>query len=240
MRVTSVNKMKILIIEDESRIAKRIERMVRAILSPQAIEINHTPTLDRGVDFLKSNPIDLLFLDLNLNGEDGFKVLEAVVSEPFQTVIISAYADKAITAFEYGVLDFIPKPFHQERLADAFTRFENKTKNESRLKYLAISKRGIKSLVMIDDIIHIKGAGVYSELICKGEVKHLHNKTLDNLELLLPEHFVRVHRSYIANMSLAKRITIEPGSKYHLELEGEIIIPIGRTKYKMIKEEWMG
>ena len=66
--------------------------------------------------YLKDHQIDLLLLDLNLDGGNGFDILKYTVSQSFHTIIISAYTDQAITAFQYGVLDFIPKPFRDEEL----------------------------------------------------------------------------------------------------------------------------
>lgn len=230
--------MKILIIEDESRIARRIERMIRSIFNDKLSKLNVVDNLENGLKFIKDNEIDLLFLDLNLNGKDGFEVLESVVSEPFQTIIISAYKEKAIRAFEYGVLDFVPKPFDQDRLAKACNRISTKSITEPGIKFLAIKKKGRQMLIGIDQIKYIKGAGIYTELHLKNGATEIHNKTLDGLHLLLPDSFERIHKSYIAEMTNAKEIKVEPGSKYSLVLKTEEELPIGRTRYKKIKEQW--
>ena len=90
--------------------------------------------------------IDLLLLDLNLHGKSGFLALENAVAGSFQTIIVSAYADQAITAYEYGVLDFVNKPFSRARLEKALNRFLNSDYipvNQTR--YLSIRKNaGIK------------------------------------------------------------------------------------------------
>lgn len=228
----------ILIIEDEARIAKRIERMVRAILNEEDIAITMRNTLTEGKYYIKTNEIDILFLDLNLNGEDGFQVLKSVVNDRFHTIIISAYKDKAITAFEYGVLDFIPKPFTEERLADAFIRIKDKRDGDETIKYLAVNKKGMKRLIRVVDIAYIKGADVYSEIHSKDGMTYLHNMSLDHLSEVLPNNFERIHRSHIANMLLAKSTISEPGSKYFLQLDSVESLPIGRTKYKGIKDKW--
>ncbi len=232
--------MKILIIEDEHRIARRIERMLRSILGQEIKAIQHCDELRAGQEVIANQKIDLLFLDLNLNGEDGFGVLESVVAEPFPTIIISAYRDQAIRAFEYGVLDFVPKPFTEERLAQALQRLQRREKSASSLKYLAIQKKGRRTLIPIADIYYIQGAGVYTELHLKDDSTAIHNKTLENLELLLPEHFVRIHKSYLVSMQEAREIVIEPGSKYSLRLNNQVLLPIGRTRYKEIKKRWFG
>lgn len=232
--------MKILIIEDESRIARRIERLLRAILGKEITALQHCDALEDGQRVIKEQSIDLLFLDLNLNGEDGFEVLEAVVSHSFHTIIISAYREQAIRAFEYGVLDFVPKPFSEERLAQACERLRTQAPKANEVKYLAIKKKGRRTLIRIDEIRYIKGAGVYTELHLKDGSSAIHNKTLENLALLLPDHFERIHKSFLVSMQEAREIVIEPGSKYSLRLQNEDLLPIGRTRYKEVKGRWFG
>lgn len=230
--------MNILIIEDEARIARRIERMIQRIFGNEITSLQLCDSLDSGQKVIAYNEIDLLFLDLNLNGENGFDILESVVAESFHTIIISAYKDRAITAFEYGVLDFVPKPFDEERLAKACQRISAKKEVDTGIKFLAVKKRGKRFLINIDDIKYIKGAGIYTELFLKNGNKEVHNKSLENLSLLLPDTFERIHKSYLVEMTAAQQIIIEPGSKYTLELEGEERLPIGRTKYKALKTKW--
>lgn len=230
--------MNILIIEDEARIAKRIHRMTSSILQGESTCINICSTLEEGKAFIKIHPIDLLFLDLNLNGEDGFEILKSVVSESFQTIIISAYKDKAITAFEYGVLDFVSKPFTEERLAKACQRHTQKQVGNGQIKYLSIHKKERKILININEINYIKGASVYSEIVQKNGEKDLHNKTLDSLSKLLPDSYERIHKSYIVNMNLAAEVISEPGSKYTLRLKDDTMIPISRSRIKEIREKW--
>ena len=124
--------MNILIVEDESRIAKRIERMTRDILGNAIQSLTHVNTLHEALKVTENSLLDILLLDLNLNGEDGFDLLTTSVSKSFHTIVISAYKDQAITAYEYGVLDFVPKPFNRDRLEQAFNRaiIKEKTENE--------------------------------------------------------------------------------------------------------------
>ena len=182
--------------------------------------------------------MDLVLLDLNLNGDNGFDLLATAVSKPFHTIIISAYKDQAITAFEYGVLDFVPKPFNRERLEQALQKIVASEKVKE-AKFLAIKKRQRIQLISVEDVIYIKGAGTYTELFLANGRKELHNKSLEKLEQLLSHSFERVHKSYLLKMSEIKGITVEPGSKYIAELKNGIRIPIGRTKYRDIKAKWL-
>lgn len=232
--------MNILIVEDESRIAKRIQRMTRDIFGDNLQSLKHTDNLHEAMRFIEKNSLDLVLLDLNLNGENGFDLLTTAVSESFHTIIISAYKDQAITAFEYGVLDFVPKPFNRSRLEQAFNRViaEEKSENDQ-IKLLAVKKRGKIQLIPIEDLLYIKGAGAYTELFLTDGTKELHDKSLENLEQLLSHTFERIHKSYLVKISEVKEISVKSGSKYMAELNNGDLIPIGRTKYKDIKAKWV-
>lgn len=232
--------MNILIVEDEARIAKRIERMTRDILGKALGSLEQLNTLEAALKYIKNNPLDLLLLDLNLNGENGFDVLASAVSNSFHTIIISAYKDQAITAFEYGVMDFVPKPFNQDRLEQAFNRILEKEKpTPHRAKYLAVKKRHKVELIPIEQLLYIKGAGAYAELHLVDGTKELHDKSLEKLEQLLSGSFERIHKSYLVKESEVKGIRVASGSKYMAELKNGDQIPVGRTKYKDLKGKWV-
>lgn len=232
--------MNILIVEDESRIAKRIERMTRAVFGGTLQSLKHINTLHEALRFIENNTLDLVLLDLNLNGDSGFDLLATAVSKSFHTIIISAYKEQAITAFQYGVLDFVPKPFNRERLEQALHRTISKEEIEiNEIKFLAIKKRHRVQLIPIEDVLYIKGAGAYAELFLVDGKKELHNKSLEKLEQLLSSSFERIHKSYLIKMSEVREISVESGSKYMAELKNGERIPIGRTKYKDIKAKWL-
>jgi two-component system response regulator LytT len=225
------------IVEDEPLIANRIERLTKEILDKKLTKIIIKNSLPEARHYLFEHPVDLLLLDLNLHGKDGFELLKQAVSGSFHTIIISAHADKALEAFEYGVLDFVGKPFSKERLQKAFMRFENtEEKNTYPTKYIAVRKTGKLLLIEVDKIRYIKGAGIYAEIMMKNGNIELHDKSLNKLDAVLPSNFIRTHKSYIVNIQCVKRFSSLGGSKYHLELSNDEILPVSRTKYKEIKD----
>ena len=115
--------MKVLIVEDEPPIAGYIEKITRNILREKLSSIYQVHNRKKATEYMRSNSVDLCLLDLNLNGEDGFDLLQQVMAGSFQTIIISASVNRALEAFEYGVLDYIPKPFTEERLKLGFHRY---------------------------------------------------------------------------------------------------------------------
>ncbi|MEO6288177.1 MAG: LytTR family DNA-binding domain-containing protein [Dyadobacter sp.] len=230
--------MRVLIIEDEARIANRLERITRSFFEGNLSVVEICDSLQKGLDYIENHPIDLLLLDLNLNGENGFDMLGSVVAGSFHTIIVSAYTDKAITAFNYGVLDFVAKPFDQARLEMAFRRISNITKGvEREIKFLAVKKAGTVRLIDISELHYIKGAGIYSELHLQNGKQELHDKSLEKLQQLLPNTFERIHRSYLVSLAMAERILIQPGGRYGLLLKTGETLPVGRYRYKDLKDK---
>lgn len=230
--------MNILIIEDEARIARRLQRMTMEFFTGKPVDITICDSLQKGLDYIADKIPDLLLLDLNLNGDNGFEILEHMVAASFHTIIVSANTDKAITAFAYGVLDFVPKPFDQERFFKALTRFVSPTiKIEEDIKYLAVKKAGQIRLINIAEVIYIQGAGIYTELHLVNGRKELHDKSLELLQQLLPDRFERIHKSYLVSFQQIEKMIVNTGSRYSVLLKTGEVLPVGRSKYKELKNK---
>ena len=225
--------MRILIVEDEALIAQRIERLIREILGASLRQVVVKPTIESARTHLREHPLDVLILDLNLNGKNGFELLTAAVSGAFQTFVISAYTDRAVEAYEYGVLDFIAKPFNKQRLQKAFDRYDNQHYRAAYpIQFLAVRKNQQLQLLNISDIAYLRGAGNYAELHLTDGRTALHDKSLRHLIPLLPAHFERIHKSFIVNFKCVEAIT----NQYEIRLHGGTRIPISRSKYKALKD----
>jgi len=229
--------MRILIVEDEEVIARRLARFVRHILGERVESLHHITAMHDARLWVREHVIDLLFLDLNLNGRDGFEVLGEMVAGSFQTIIVSAHSDQAIRAFEYGVADFVAKPWDEARLRKAIERTTVRD-DEAReqLRYLAVRKASEVHLVPIGEVELIKGAGDYSEIQTEDGATHLHDKTLTSLERILPARFRRVHRSYVVDTNRIESLRSEPGSRYFARLRSGREIAIGRSRIEALRQ----
>jgi len=219
--------LRIAIVEDEAIVARRLERMVREIVgSAESIEV--APTFNAALDVIR-RPLDLLFLDLNLSGRDGFALLEEAAASSFQTVIVSAHHDQALRAFDYGVTDFVAKPWSAERLRMAIERATTVQK----ARKLVIRKGRELRTIEVTQLLYVRGADDYSELHLDDGSIHLHEKSLTALEAMLPDGFVRVHRSYIVNLARGRGLRSSA-----LVLEDESVIPVGRVYREGVVLKW--
>lgn len=213
--------MRIAIVEDEAIVARRLERMVRELVSPATIVV--ATTLDDARAALRQTTFDLVFLDLNLNGDDGFRLLEESETPPFRTIVVSAHGDQALRAFEYGVTDFVPKPWSEARLRAAIARAAGS--DASRPNDGIVIRAGReRRRIAVREILFIRGADDYAEVHCAGGTVHLHESSLTALESRLPSCFRRVHRSYIANLSRSRGLRHDA-----VVLADGSLVPVGRT-----------
>ncbi len=230
--------MRLLIVEDEPLLAQRLERFCREILGERLESVRLANLLSEASARLDESPIDLLLLDLNLHGRDGMELLQAAVAGSFHTIIVSANTEQALRAFEFGVIDFVPKPFSKERLASALARVtERDGRAAGAAKFLAVKKYGRVELVEIDRVLYVEGAGAYAELVLDDGKRELHDKTLEKLHALLPPGFERIHKSYVVRWSALKALHAQEGSHYEAELRNGQRLPVGRTRYKELREK---
>jgi two-component system, LytTR family, response regulator LytT len=228
--------MRILIVEDERPTAEDIQFLVKQILKNEIASIHIETTLDNALLYLNEKQIDVLLLDLNLNSKDGFQILKQIVSKSFHTIIISANINRAIEAFEYGVLDFIPKPYTEERLKEAFQRLKSSHALDGHaIKYLSVKKGFEIQVIPLEDIRYFKSANIYVELYLKDGHIVVYDKPIKQLGNLLPSNYFRIHKSYIINMESIKTIKTLGGGKYRVVLKSGDCLPVSRKEIKKLK-----
>lgn len=228
--------MRILIVEDERPTAEDIKLLVEKILGKEIASIHIETTLDSAMFYLQEKPIDVLLLDLNLNAKDGFQLLKQVVSQSFHTIIISANINRAIEAFEYGVLDFIPKPYNIERLKAAFKRLKSSHALDGHsIKYLSVKTGFEIRIIPIEDIRYFKSANIYVELHLNDGHMVIHDKSIKQLIPLLPANYCRIHKSYLVDVNKIESFHTYGGGKNYIILKTGESLPVSRNKRTQIK-----
>ncbi|MEL7161874.1 MAG: LytTR family DNA-binding domain-containing protein [Bacteroidota bacterium] len=210
--------------------------MVRDLLGDRLGQLEVAGNLDAARKTLLATPPNLILLDLNLNGREGFDLLRTFTATAADTIIISAYHDKALEAFEYGVLDFVPKPVRRKRLALALARFQrSEPLPERRTARLTVRRRGELRILEVTDIVYARAADGYVELYLHDGSRELTEKSLTSLERLLPPRFFRIHKSYLVDMETRSELLIEAGARYRLRLQDGTLLPVGRSRYPALK-----
>ncbi|MHC5202123.1 LytR/AlgR family response regulator transcription factor [Myroides sp. LJL119] len=199
----------IVIIDDEPNNRELLKRYIE-LLYPLS---NHTfhlcNSVKAGVEIIKSNPIDLVFLDIVMPEQDGFELFKHVNHYKFEVVFTTAYQQymqRSINDFQ--CFGYLTKPIIKDDLKNIFNRFYDKINNTK--KYRLISHNNNKrELINLDDIIYCKGEGSYCA-IYTSEDKYVQSKTLGEVEQVLPsDNFMRVHKSFVVNLNHVKNYSRE-------------------------------
>jgi len=228
--------MQLLIVEDEYSIARDIEYQCRQILADQIATLKIVQTLEAAQDYLVKHHIDLLLLDLNLSGENGYDLLKFAVSGSFHTIVISAHTDRAMEAFAHGVLDFLPKPLEKSRLEKAFERYFGRIKNDSQgLKYLTGRKYGGYFVIAVADVLYFQAALGYTEAFLNTGKKELLEKSLDRLGQILPSRFFRSHRSFLVDIGQISSYTPVMNGASRLLLKNGETLPLSKRRHKELR-----
>jgi two-component system, LytTR family, response regulator LytT len=227
--------MNVLIMEDEPLIAQRLLREVRTFFGERVDCLAVGDDIDEVLATLLAGTIDLLLLDLNLHGDDGFRLLDLLKERRLCTIVVSAHPERALQGFDFGVLDFVAKPFSQARLQQAFQRYADRNEPGA-ARSLPVRRMGNIELLAIDKINHLRADGHYSRVrMCDGS-DHFHDRPLEKLLGTLPAHFLRVHRSYVVNMRHFARLRVEAGGKYLIDTRFVAGIPVSRSLYPAVKD----
>lgn len=144
--------MNVLLLEDESIHANYLSKLFIKILGSSITEIIHATSLEQAYRYYTQSKVDLFILDLSLFGADGLHLLEKFQKERSNTIIVSAYTELAIRAFEYGVLDFLTKPVSEERLRLSLQRYFIRSKSNRRVNTNQSRIKSRLSKVDIDKI----------------------------------------------------------------------------------------
>jgi two-component system, LytTR family, response regulator LytT len=224
---------RVLIVEDEPVVARRLARLLREV-EPRIETPEVAADFEGASALLGARSGGLLFLDLDLHGRDGFELLTRGLASGWRTIVVSAHTDRAIEAFEHGVVDFVPKPFLRERLALALERASTVQPN-GRLRYLAALQGAGTAVVALDRIVAIHGADDYSEIEVADGRRLLNRKSLSVLARELPGPFVRIHRSHIVNLDFASGLERVAGG-WHLLLQDGASLAVGRRAVAALRK----
>lgn len=215
--------MRCLLIEDEPLAMLRLKDYVQRIPF-----LTLAYAFDNGLEaipILQREAIDLVFLDVEMDGLSGLQLLEALPRRP-AVILTTAFDQYALKAFDLQVVDYLLKPYSFERFLQAVTRAQsmlNTGATQPDHTYLFIKTEYRLQKVGFDQILYIEGMRDYRRIHLVVE-KIMTLETFGDLEQQLPPHrFCRVHKSYL--VALDKIDSIE---RDRLKI-GQVLIPISTT-----------
>ena len=217
------------LIADDEPIAHRIIEGYAQDL-PQLKKVANCYDAFETIQQLRQHQVDLVFLDINMPKLTGFELLKTL-SQPPKVIVTSAYKEFALEGYEFNIVDYLLKPFSFERFMTAVNKVSLDhtvpSVSELRPKEERIRIKGDKKqyLVALDDILFVEAYGNYCKVFTIDDIITTLQK-ISTFETLLPQSFIRIHKSFIVAKNKVKSIE---GNTIHLK---EHSIPIGQT-YKL-------
>jgi two-component system LytT family response regulator len=198
------------------------------------------------------NP-DIVFLDVEMPGGNGFKLLDETERNNFEIIFVTSYGHYAIPALRYSAIDYLLKPVEIEELKNAVQRVEQRMAKKDDLKanYKALNENlqlpvsqqriavhGVNDIrfVSVKDIIRLEGDSNYTYIITTTGGKYHTSKTLKDYEELLQAHtnFIRVHKTHMINLDhLVKFIKNDGG---HIIMSDGSKVEVSRRKKQELME----
>lgn len=175
------------------------------------------------LEFLKNNPVDLLFLDIEMPRINGLQLLSVIKNKP-EVVLTTAYRNYAVESYEYEVLDYLLKPISFERFLKAIDKFHRRKAEIDQGTHETLQIKVDKQYLQIklSELIYVEGASDYVKIHTVHKTFITYDK-LSNLEIRLkPKGFVRIHKSYL--------VALEKIDRYSWQevVLGSIQLPVGR------------
>lgn len=244
-----------LIVDDEPLARERVREMLSAYADIELIK--DCANGQEAIKAVREHRPDLVFLDVQMPGTDGFEVLEALDPDLIPTIIfITAYDQYAVRAFEVYALDYLLKPFDRERFEKALERAkkhilesrsgdltervlqalnEIKTKPEY-LERLVIRANGHIFFLKTEEVDWLEAEGNYVRLH-SGKESYLLREALSALETQLdPKKFLRIHRSAIVNIERIQELQPWFHGEYRIILQDGVQLTLSRSYRDKLNE----
>jgi two-component system, LytTR family, response regulator len=240
---------RVLIADDELLARQRISDLLAK--EPDVEVVGTAETGDDAVNAIFELKPDLVFLDVQMPGLTGLQVVDAVGPEQMPaTIFVTAYDQFALKAFDRAALDYLVKPFDDERFAQALRRARKMTtqlrsmleetatqapKSEY-LERIAVESRGQVRVVPVSKVDYITASGPYAELHVGDRTFAIRERMQTLEERLDPNVFFRIHRSAIVRLDRIDTLTRHPGGDYGVRLKNGVDLSLSRGRREELEQ----
>jgi len=231
------------VVEDE-RLARR--KLVMLLATEPGVElVGECGTAEDAVNLLRAERPELVFLDIQLPGMDGFEVLQhAGLENVGHVVVVTAHDRYALKAFDVAAIDYLLKPYDRTRLRQTLARVQGRGTSDLHGRLLALAERlgagseRLHRLVIregerirfldVGSVDWFESADNYVK-VRVGVAEHLVRTTLQRLEQRLdPARFIRIHRRLIVNLDRVREERLGVRGDYEVVLQDGKVLPVGR------------
>ncbi|MFT5823289.1 MAG: two-component system LytT family response regulator [Crocinitomix sp.] len=236
--------MKIAIIDDEENCSTLIRVHLNRLIKT-SFEIRSANGVESGLQLIQTFQPDIVFLDIQMNDGTGFDILNRIESINFKIIFTTAFDNYAIRAFKYAAVHYLLKPVAYSELAESYGRAINESYTEQTEQLLETYDTGNFSeiclktesdfhVLKLDEIEFLRAEGSYCHFFLTERKSILISKPLKEYVQLLPsEDFIRVHKSYLVNLSMIEVFNYRSSE---LLLQSKSKIPVSRRSKAVVLE----
>ena len=219
------NKIPVYVLDDEPLILQGIISLLELMGGEDFEVVGSHISSELGLKEINKLQPQLLFLDIDMPGLNGFELLEAIDYEKYNVVFVTAYNEYAVKAFDVNAIDYLLKPLEPERFIQTLERIklhvdtpkdvkdvlkEIKNKEQERI---GIYTNSGYLLLDYDTIMYVKADNSYSQFFLADGKKLVHTKNLKHAASILPEErFIRISRSVLIQLEYMKEFSLSNGS----------------------------
>lgn len=222
----------VLIVENEAESAHVLTSLLKDHFANIHV-LGVCPDITTATQYLQSASPDIVFLDVELDGESGFDLFEKTLTRTFETIFITAFPNYAVRAIKHACLEYLLKPVRLDELAEALRKFNEKRTLATYAKQVEVLLHNLKKpnepklcipvsggFVYLNrsEIVMCQAEGNYTALYSLGAEKILCSKNIGSLEDMLDdENMVRCHKSYLVNINYVTKILTREDCRAYLK-----------------------
>ncbi len=233
--------MKAVIIDDEFK-SREVLKILLSEYGDFTI-IGEAADVNGAVSILHDSSTDVVFLDIKLNAEEGFDVLDQLPNRTFEIIFVTSYDNYALKAIKYAAFDYLLKPIDLDDLNKAIdklrTKIESKEKPVNNNQAIMVHTGIAVKMVPLDEIYYIIADGAYSNIFTNNSSYSV-AKTLKDIEELNPGYgkFLRINRGVIVNATYIKEYS--KGQYFTITMADDKIFEVSRRKKAEVLEKLNG
>lgn len=252
--------LRVLIVDDEKLARERIADLLAR--EPDVEIVGMASTGQGAIDEIRELDPDLVFLDVQMPGKTGLDVVRELGPEGMPaTIFVTAYDQYAISAFEVAAVDYLLKPFDDERFEQAFRRARRAIELEqvdkltaqlravlqgeeaggaqrasnAYLDRIPVEGKGQVRVVPVSEIEYITSEGPYVRLHTANHTYYLRERMQTLEQKLDPQQFLRIHRSTIVRLDLIDKLLRAGGGDYSVKLKNGVELNVSRTRIEELE-----
>lgn len=229
--------LKSIIVDDEFKSGESLKILIEDFCDD--VEVSAIcSTVDEGIAAIAAHQPDVVFLDIQMQRETGFDLLERLKEVKFEVIFTTAHSEYALKAIKFSAIDYLLKPIDLEELKASLSKVKKKLSQNigARLQHLMKNLRDPSTenyklalptaeglfFVKVSSIVYCEASSNYTEIFTDDGKKHIVSRTLKEYDEMLSDHnFFRIHNSYLINLNAV--------NKYIRGEGGSVVMSNGRS-----------